>query len=557
MKLRDYQQRVIDQLFAWWETHSMAGIPICVMPTGSGKSVVIAALVREFFTRWPEHHPRTLVLVPSKELCEQNAEKLRAMLPPSISVGIYSAAIGRRDAHADVIVATIGSVYKAAHRLGNIKAVLIDECHLVRPDGADAGRYRQLLTSLSQFCRFCTVGFTATPFRGNGVLLTEGEDALFSEIAVEVSIRELIEGGYLAPFSLPQAVKTRIDTTGVSTSNGDYNVGQLNERVLFSLPEVADEVCAIAAERKKWIAFLPAVSSAESFVRELIARGIPSALVCGDTPKFEREAAVAAFREGRLRCMVTVIALATGFDVPDVDCVLWLRPTISPVLYVQGAGRGMRPAPGKTDCLWVDFTDTTQRMGPIDAIRGRSARPKLARGDPRRICPSCGNENTLQATRCWYCSEPFERQHQEFAASLSDAPILSSMANVETYPVGDVIYRLHHKLGKPDSVRVDYWCGLSRVASEWLCFGHEGMARKKAVHWWRERVPGVPPPSDAHEAIAMINEVQPRRPKFVVVRKFGKYPEIVEFIWGNHGDGNDADTVRDHVAQPAQAVGIL
>jgi DNA repair protein RadD len=181
----------------------------------------------------------------------------------------------------------------------------------------------------------------------------------------------------------------------------------------------------------------------------------------------------------------------------------------------------------------------------------------LARGDPRRICPSCGNENTLQATRCWYCSEPFERQHQEFAASLSDAPILSSMANVETYPVGDVIYRLHHKLGKPDSVRVDYWCGLSRVASEWLCFGHEGMARKKAVHWWRERVPGVPPPSDAHEAIAMINEVQPRRPKFVVVRKFGKYPEIVEFIWGNHGDGNDADTVRDHVAQPAQAVGIL
>jgi hypothetical protein len=120
-----------------------------------------------------------------------------------------------------------------------------------------------------------------------------------------------------------------------------------------------------------------------------------------------------------------------------------------------------------------------------------------------------------------------------------------------------VIYRLHHKLGNPDSVRVDYWCGLSRVASEWLCFGHEGLARKKAVRWWRERVPGVPPPSDAHEAIAMINEVQPRRPKAIVVRKFGKYPEIIEFVWGNHGDGNDEDAIRNHGAESASAVGIL
>ena len=124
MILRPYQQRSIDALYQWWVNRP--GHPICTLPTGAGKSVVIAELCRLLFDTWPEEHPRTVVLVPSKELAEQNAAKLRAMLPTHLSVGYYSASLGRKAPTADVIVATIGSVYKDAHLLGNIKCVVID-----------------------------------------------------------------------------------------------------------------------------------------------------------------------------------------------------------------------------------------------------------------------------------------------------------------------------------------------------------------------------------------------------------------------------------------------
>lgn len=157
--LRPYQQRSIDQLYQWWVAHpGIEAAPIVCMPTGSGKSVVIAELCRLLFDTWPEEHPRTVVLVPSKELAEQNAAKLRAMLPTHLSVGYYSASLGQRRPDADVIVATIGSIYKDAHLLGNIKCVVIDECHLVDPNGIESGRYRQFLSRLARLCQFRVVG---------------------------------------------------------------------------------------------------------------------------------------------------------------------------------------------------------------------------------------------------------------------------------------------------------------------------------------------------------------------------------------------------------------
>ena len=136
MILRYYQQRAIDCLYDWWMAHPGAHeAPLLVLPTGAGKSVVIAELTRLLFDTWPEAHPRTVVLVPSKELAEQNADKLARLMPSHISLGYYSASLGRKRADADVIVATIGSIYKDAHLLGNIKCVIIDEAHLVNPDG--------------------------------------------------------------------------------------------------------------------------------------------------------------------------------------------------------------------------------------------------------------------------------------------------------------------------------------------------------------------------------------------------------------------------------------
>lgn len=543
MILRPYQQRSIDALYHWWVAHpGTHENPICVLPTGAGKSVVIAELCRLLFDTWPDEHPRTVVLVPSKELAEQNAAKLRAMLPTHLTVGYYSASLGRKQAMADVIVATIGSIYKDAHLLGNIKCVVIDECHMVNPDGAEAGRYRKFLTELARLCSFRVVGYTATPFRGNGVWLTDGDDPLFTGVACTVPVQELLDAGHLAPLIRPvDAMQTRIDTSGIKTTSGDYNLHDLADRVEAYLPQAAQEAAQLAADRKKWIAFCATVENATHLVQLLNAQGITASLVCGETPKTEREELIASFRAGRIRCLVTVLALATGFDVPDVDCILWLRPTQSPVLYVQGAGRGLRPAEGKANCLWLDFSDTTERLGPVDAIKGRkrSKRSDKESAAPSKVCDQCGERAPAAAVICPCCGFEFPREEKEVRKASNAAIMASQIApKINTYPVTRVEYARHQKAGSPDSIRVDYHSGLRRVCSEWVCIEHTGFAGEKARNWWRNRNPEgfAACPGAVSQAFEWINDgFQLKQPTAITVNETGKYPELVRHHWGDIG----------------------
>lgn len=539
MILRNYQQASLDALYHWWMSHpGVTETPILVAPTGSGKSVVIAELVRLLFDTWPDQHPRTLVIVPSKELAEQNADKLVQLLPDHLSVGYYSATLGKTPT-ADVIVATIGSVYRAAHILGNIKCVVVDECHLINPNGAEVGRYRQFLTDLAKYCAFRVVGLTATPFRGNGVWLTDGDAPLFTGIAHTAKMQDLMNDGFLAPLVRPMdAIQTRIETGDLKTTSGDYNLGQLADRVEDYLDQIVAETLPLAADRKKWIAFLPTVENAEHLTARMQQAGIAAAVVCGSTEKKERERLIAAFRAGELRCLVTVLALATGFDVPDVDCIIWARPTQSPVLYVQGAGRGLRIALGKVDCLWLDFSDTTERLGPIDAIKGRAKSKKVDRMAPTKLCEECGERCAASAKECPSCGFEFPiHEPEREIRKASDAPVLSTQIQnkIVTYPVTDVRYSIHKKPGSPDSLRVDYWSSLRKVASEWVCFEHQGWARAKADAWWKKRFPVDATPIDCEEAISWMltkwNDGEHRGPPWpftITVNETGKFPEIIK-----------------------------
>ena len=536
MMLRSYQERVLTCLYNWWVAHpGNAETPLLVLPTGAGKSIVIAELARLLFDTWPESHPRTIVIVPSKELAEQNADKLVRLLPAHRSVGYYSASLGRKAPDADVIVATIGSIYRDAHLLGNIKCVVIDEAHLVNPDGKEAGRYRQFLGDLGKYCQFRVVGLTATPFRGNGVWLTDGDDPLFTGVAATVEVKELIDANYLAPLVRPiDIIGTRIDTSGIRTTSGDYNLADLAARVDDYLPGVADEAVRLAAGRRKWLAFTATVSNAGHLVDLLAARGIATAVVTGETAKGEREQLIADFRAGRLRCLVTVLALATGFDVPDVDCILWCRPTISPVLYVQGAGRGLRIAPGKEDCLWLDFSDTTERLGPVDTIRGRKkSRSKAGESvAPHRLCDACGERCAINAIECSSCGYVFpEPEKDAREAKASNAAIMASQIQqrIVDYPITRVEYGIHRKEGKPDSLRVDYWSGLRRVASEWVCFEHTGFAREKAEAWWAKRNEGAIAPRLTGDAVILAENSD--MPSAIRVNETGKFPEIIGYQW--------------------------
>jgi DNA repair protein RadD len=535
LKLRPYQQEVLDQLWDWFTRHA-DGNPIVEAAVGAGKSLMIAALAQRCDREAPG--TRILVLVHQKELLEQNVDKLLKVWPQAY-VGIYSAAANRRQLGRQLTYATIGSVYKIAHLLGRVDIVLADECHLINP--RETGMWRGFLADLARYNPTArTIGWTGTPFRGNGVWLTAGKDALFTHIATAVKMRKLLELGFLSPLT-PAETTVRVQAEGVRTSGDDYVVSELakitDKRELVEA--TASEICKLAAERRRWLVFAVTIEHAEHVQAALQARGVACAVVSADTPKAERQAMIQAFRSGALRCLVNVAVLTTGFDVPEVDFIALLRATKSPVLYVQIAGRGMRLAPGKRDCLWADFTDTTARLGPVDAITGRPPAPKGGGGAPWKVCPACGSRNLAAARVCCDCGHEFPEveliKHGQFT---NGAAILSEqMENAALEcDLTEVRYAVHQKFGSPDTMRVSYWDRLNLIAEEWVTFDHAGYNRMRAESWWSKRAvmrSGVP--SKTADAVVAANGGALRVPLAITVAKKPgtKFPEIVGYKWAD------------------------
>lgn len=533
MKLRDYQSRTLDELWSWFGKHT-DGNPIVEAAVGAGKSLMIAALAQRADTEYPG--TRILVLVHQKELLEQNVEKIVAIWPQA-DVGIYSAAAGRKQLGRQITYATIGSIYKQAYNLGRIDIVLADECHLINPK--ETGMWRQFLNDLARPCPHArTIGWTGTPFRGNGVWLTAGDEALFTHVATRVTMRELLDLQFLTPL-LPAPTATRVDASDVRTSGDDYVVSELakvtdREELVEA---TCDEIVQLAADRKRWLVFAVTIDHAHHVCASLVRRGVNAAVVSAETPKHDRAALIKAFRLGQIRCLVNVAVLTTGFDVPQVDFIALLRATKSPVLYGQIAGRGMRLADGKDNCLWADFTDTTERMGPVDAIKGRL--PSAARkGEaPTKLCPECGSQNPASATECIDCGFKFpEPERIKHGNKASAAAVLSSQqeALFEEVPVDEVRYRLHQKEGSPPSLRVEYLNGIMVAAREWVCVSHQGYARKKAEAWWATRSKIDAIPGSAEEAIEWLEYDADilRKPAMIRITKMDKYPQVVSYEWG-------------------------
>jgi len=272
--------------------------------------------------------------------------------------------------------------------------------------------------------------------------------------------------------------------------------------------------------------------------------------VCGETPKQEREDLIRQFKNHQIHCLVTVLALSVGFDVPDVDCIVWCRPTKSPVLYVQGMGRGTRISDGKTDCLVLDFTDTVERLGPVDTIQGRAKKKSGTQEAPYSICPDCGERNAPAALVCIHCGGQIrEEEAKPMDAKVSYAALLSSQASIAEliwHDVTKVDYALHRKEGKPDSMRVDYYCGLLRVASEWICFSHIGYARQKAENWWMRREKKCMP-SGTQEALDWVTFYDIEEPVRIATRKNGKYTEVKDYEF------NRTQRDQEALGKPSQA----
>jgi DNA repair protein RadD len=481
VNLRYYQSEAVD---ATWDFLSREPVknPVVVLPTGAGKSHVVAKLCVDAVNTYGG---RVMVLAHRKELIEQNASKLRDYLP----VGIYSAGLKRRDEDDAVIVAGIQSVYDKAHLFGQRHLCIVDESHLVPFDGD--GMYQQFLGDLRRynggFCR--VVGLTATPFRTAGGALCR-PDAIFQKVCYEAPLRKLIDEGFLSPIvNTPGDIET--DLSGVKIVKGEFAPGAMENAFDATVEAACREIVTKTAGRKSILVFCAGVTHAEH-VREKLEGLLRDAvgLVTGESLPLERAGILSAFRGGHLRVLVNVDVLTTGFDHPGIDAIAVLRATMSPGLFVQMCGRGSRKAPEKFDCLLLDFGGNLSRHGPIDDVKfGRRSDGTMVGEAPVKACPGCGEEVliSLRQCPCGFMFPPPENDRHGAQADEESAVLAEPI----TYTVQRVEWARHNKKNapeKPPTLRVDYFTdgNLGTRVSEWVCLEHDGFARRKAEAWWKE-----------------------------------------------------------------------
>lgn len=517
LTLRPYQDAAISSIYGYFQSNT--GNPLVVIPTAGGKSLVMAAFIEGVLKAWPDQ--RILIVTHVRELIAQNYAEMIGLWPDA-PAGIYSAGLGKREAQARVLFAGIQSIHRRAREIGHTDLVLIDEAHLI--PGKSSTMYRRFLDALSAINpALKVIGLTATPFRLDSGMLHEGKNALFTDIAYEAPVRDLIDQGFLSPLVSKQPA-TRLDVSKVGTRAGDFIARDLAAAVdqEATTRAAVTEIIEYGKDRKSWLAFCSGVDHARHVAEEFGRQGITCQTIFGDTPKDERDAIIAAFKRGEIRALASMGVLTTGFNAPAVDLIALLRPTQSAGLYVQMVGRGTRLAPGKENCLVLDFAGNVRRHGPIDLVRPKRPGENGGGEAPTKVCPMCESIVALSATECPDCGYEFPAREVKIAPTAATLPVLSPKAS-QWLQVSGVSYTRHDKRGGRPSLKVTYSCGLATY-SEWVCFEHKGYARQKAADWWRKRAPGLPVPLSVNEAIAQANRLT--RPSEISVRPSGRYFEI-------------------------------
>ena len=548
--LRYYQQEAVNAVYLHLQNKPDSN-PCAVLPTGAGKSIVIAKIVSDAVQLW---NGRVLILAHVKELLEQNAAKIAALCP-EIKIGMYSAGLNRRDTDNQVVVAGIQSVYNKASELGVFDLILIDEAHLIPPDGD--GMYQTLLNAEKELNpNVRLIGFTATPYRLKGGLICK-PDNLLNEICYEVGVRELIMRGYLSKLRSKNG-KSRADFSDLHIRGGEFVADEVAEKMENEMlvKRACSEILRLTTDRKKVLIFASSVAHAEQ-VKECIESYSRQecGIVIGNTDKVARAEILDRFKgipvpedllgsvKKELKYLVNVGVLTTGFDAPNIDTVVLLRPTASAGLYYQMVGRGFRLAEGKTDCMVLDYGENIMRHGPVDCIRveettaGGKKKPP-----PMRECPECQAVFPAGRTTCPDCGFALPREESKLrhgTAAASDG-ILSDQISVTEWDVRQVLYSKHHKKNAPDApptMRVEYRIGFCDYVSDWICPEHSGYARSKSEKWWEKRCT-LPLPATVDECLAIAGSGILREPVKITVRRTpgSQWPTITNYDFPPESD---------------------
>lgn len=370
-KLREYQQQASDRAVEFFNSKTEMNA-IEVLPTGSGKSLVIADIANRL-----EGH--TLVFQPSKEILEQNFKKMCSY--GILDISIYSASFNQKKI-SRITFATIGSVIRHADQFHHFNNVIIDECHLVNAKG---GMYEEFIHTTK--CK--VLGLTATPYRLStsswGSMLkfiTRTKPRIFSKVIYQVQIQTLLNMGYLAdldyfytPAPLYDERNLRDNSTGADFT--DKSVEEEYRRIDFYswLVQIVKRLMQPKNGRKRngILVFTRFLKEAQRLASEIEG----CAMVSGDTSKSERERILEGFKAGEIKVVVNVGVLTTGFDYPELDTIVMARPTKSLSLWYQIVGRAIRPSPLKEKGWVVDLCGNLNRFGKVQDLQLVEPKPNM------------------------------------------------------------------------------------------------------------------------------------------------------------------------------------
>lgn len=523
IELRWYQEEAVQALFDFFNdparAHSLEPAnPLICMPTGTGKSVVIAEFLRRALMLYPQ--TRAIVATHVKELVRQNAKKLIDIWPLA-PVGIHSAGLSQRDTMQPVIFGGVQSMVGKFPLFGWRDLLAIDEAHLLSPNGDTS--YQKFIEELSKGPAGCdpasrnvnpylkVIGFTATPYRLGLGHMTNGN--LFTHVAYNLctidAFNRLMAEGYLSPV-IPQRTDEQLDVSSVGMRNGDFIPGQLQaaidvETITYrALKETVEK----GFNRRSWLLFASGVEHAEHICEMLNnVFGISCVAIHSGNSKETNAKNLELWQTGQVRAAVNMNSLTTGVDHPPCDLIAVLRPTMSTGLWVQMIGRGTRPfswfmlGPAeqqrliafqgfvKQNCLVLDFAGNTRRLGPINDPVIPKPKGKGPPGDaPVRICDACGTYNHATAKICIGCGKEFEFS-ENISSRASELELLrSNLPQIEPFTVDRVVMVGHtSRSSGRDSIKVAYYCGL-RTFFEYISVETPiNFHRHKSRDWFRQR----------------------------------------------------------------------
>lgn len=365
IQLRDYQKAASDKAVAFFNDKKAKYNAIMVLPTGSGKSVLVANVANRLDSP-------VLIFQPSKEILEQNFAKMQSINP--FGCTIFSASFNSKEV-GKITFATIGSVKSHPELFQHFKYVIVDEAHLCNPK---QGMYRDFFAAIGETK---ILGLTATPYRlssymGGSMLkfITRTRPCIFNKVIYQVQISTLLDMGYLAKLNYYQMspLGWNEDNLKVNTTGADYtdkSVVKEYERIDFYsfLVSIIQRLLhpKIGGKRKGILVFTKFLKEAKR-----LTESIPNcAIVSGDTPKSEREQILSDFRSGKIHVVANVGVLAVGFDYPELDTIVMARPTMSLALWYQIVGRAIRPHEDK-ECGWVvDLAGNIKRFGKVEDLK--------------------------------------------------------------------------------------------------------------------------------------------------------------------------------------------